>query len=290
LLRRLADLGAHVIGVDPGTHEQIYGVPIVKGFFPTPDITGEFDVIIAFGVLEHVDDPVAFCNILRHHLHPGGCLVLGVPDSEPFVTAGDLSCLFHEHWSYFDHKSLRRTIEAAHFDRVEIRTSGFGGLLYARAFASASEVGARRLSRPAGHVSTSAASERLQSYKELALRGVGRLASYISIAQANGEQVGIYVPGRIVNALYVAQIPLEHGRFFDDNPRLKGTYFPGLPIPVEDRESLVGSPTRHVLVMSRTFGEAIAMALRSELPTGCRIRTWRDLFVESGSHEAGGEA
>lgn len=51
-----------------------------------------FDVITAFQVLEHVDDPVRFLNIARRYLKPGGYLVIEVPNvSESLLTLFDVS-------------------------------------------------------------------------------------------------------------------------------------------------------------------------------------------------------
>ena len=131
LLTRLRALGADVLGLEPGEHGQAkYDVPVVRDFFPSPHVTGTFDAIIMFGVLEHVEDPRAFLTDIFARLRPGGEVLLAVPDCGPYIEAGDLSCLIHEHWSYFDQGSLAHTLRSAGGDEVEVRHGEFGGMLF----------------------------------------------------------------------------------------------------------------------------------------------------------------
>jgi hypothetical protein len=73
--------------------------------------------------------------------------------------------------------------------------------------------------------------------------------------------VGVYVPSRFVNHMALAQIAATGLRFFDDNPHLYGTYFPGIPVPVESGADLLSRPPDRVLIMSRAFGDSIARRL-----------------------------
>ena len=277
LLHRVAQLGATVLGLEPGEHGQAkFDVPVIRDFFPSPQMAGRFHKILLFGVLEHVEQPIEFLEQILALLHPGGEALLGVPDCAPYIQAGDLSCLIHEHWSYFDEGSLRRALEQAGGAPIHVCPSGFGGLLYARVTRPES-VGADRSS--AG--STDGVHEyesRLDHFRERAERGVRAIAAYINAVTSTGETVGVYVPGRIINALFAGGVVGRAIRFFDDNPMLAGTYFPGVDRPVESRAALIDDPTPHVLIMSRSFGDTIAAELRSLLPETTVIRTWHDLF------------
>ena len=94
--------------------------------------------------------------------------------------------------------------------------------------------------------------------------------------------MGVYVPWRAVNVLGMHHDRVQEGglRFFDDNPCLKGTYYPGFSIGVEGREDLIDNPPDRILVMSYTFGEEIACKLKDEGLT-IPIHTWTDLFIPS---------
>jgi SAM-dependent methyltransferase len=270
LLSRLSGLGARVLGLEPGEFEgPSYDVPIIRDFFPSPEVKGRFDTILMFGVLEHVENPIDFMRRVCAMLAPNGEVALGVPDCAPYIEAGDLSCLIHEHWSYFDRHSLERTLAEAVGGEIEVRSSGFGGLLHARVAPQ----------RPQNVKSVHHDQPSLNQFRRRAERAVQSLGSYLKGAMTAGDAVGIYVPGRVINALFAANEPIAHCRFFDDNPLLKGTYFPAVPIPVEDRRDLIARPTDRVLIMSRSFGNVIAKELREQLSARVQITGWNELFA-----------
>ncbi|MFQ5730092.1 MAG: class I SAM-dependent methyltransferase, partial [Waddliaceae bacterium] len=60
LLSRLKELGADVLGVEPGPHGirggERFNVPIIHGFFPNDQVKGKYDLILGYGLIEHVED------------------------------------------------------------------------------------------------------------------------------------------------------------------------------------------------------------------------------------------
>jgi len=82
-----------------------------------------------------------------------------------------------------------------------------------------------------------------------------------------------------VNLIAMEDVATARLRFVDDNPRLLGTYFPGIPVPVEDRASLLARPPDEVIVMSRTFGPRLAAELRAALPPRVDVISWDALFA-----------
>lgn len=87
----------------------------------------KFDIVCAFQVMEHTDDPVSFLKDIRHVLRPGGVAfvevpnladalrsVWGVPEYEPFY--------FHaEHLFYFSMESLLSVAQKAGFTTPQIQ-------------------------------------------------------------------------------------------------------------------------------------------------------------------------
>ena len=88
-LLELAQEEYEVLGVEPVSHlaesSTKRGLPGRQGFFPDALQADErFDVILFNDVLEHIEPVQACLNACRHHLAPGGLLVLNLPSSEGF--------------------------------------------------------------------------------------------------------------------------------------------------------------------------------------------------------------
>ena len=275
LLKRLRDAGAEVLGIEPGEHGQnggdIWNVPIVHGYFPNEAVQGRFDLVISFAVLEHVENPQAFLSLIKSNLKPSGKVIIGVPDESPYIIHGDVSTLFHEHWSFFDAQTLASTVRLAGYNEVQIEQSGYGGSLYC-AMQSVQES-----TDPQAEV-TADSVKRAQNYIREAQSNCQKFSDYCERIFEQNKTLGIYVPSRVVNVLAIANVPLKNIRFFDDNSALCGTFYPGMNISVESRQQLIAAPTDYVLVMSRTFGDKLAQGLREALPESIEIRTISEIL------------
>ncbi|MBV8271295.1 MAG: class I SAM-dependent methyltransferase [Cupriavidus sp.] len=268
LLARLRDQGADVIGIEPGEQgkdgARRHGVPIVHGFFPHPEVDAKFDIIIAYGVLEHIVDPVQFVRNIANHLSTDGVAYLAVPNCEPYLRRGDISCLLHEHWSYFTADALGSVLARAGL-AAEVSNSGFGGSLYSRCHLGPDAQDTVR--QPDGML--------FRQFRDLAGAAAARMEGLLT--DGDGE-VGIYVPGRVVNLLSTLDATvLKRLRFFDDNPRMTGQFFPGVPVKLESFEGLVKRPPSRLFVATRSFQDAIVAKLRA---SNVNIPTvgWSDVF------------
>ena len=78
--------GYQVFGIDPSTsyaqYAQRLGLEVVIGMFPEdlPKDYGRFDILAAFHVLEHVDDPLEVLRAMKEYSTDNGLLVLEYPD------------------------------------------------------------------------------------------------------------------------------------------------------------------------------------------------------------------
>jgi SAM-dependent methyltransferase len=275
LLYRLKLLGADVLGVEPGDHGQEgsrrFQIPVIRDFFPSRLIEGRYDVIIMYGVLEHLGFPREFLQLLPEHLSDNGRIVLSVPNCQPFIELGDVSMLTHQHWNYYTQDTLRNSVRLAIGSDLDVQSSEFGGSLY----------GITTKHAVKGQIDIEQEAQRALRYKHLGTRGIGKLLRYLARARSRCESVGIYVPGRAINALSIIKerIDVSNLRFFDDNNALRGKYFPGFDIPIEGREGLISRPTDRVLIMSHTFGTSVANGIRSTLGNSLTITMWRDLLT-----------
>lgn len=276
LLHRLNMMGADVVGIEPGTHGAAgairYGINIVRDYFPTSNVSGQFDLVILYCVLEHLENPSQIFDQALPFLAEGGRIALAVPDCTPYIKCGDVSMLFHEHWSYFEQDSLSAFLQNSGVSAQIIETATFGGLLYA--FAGKAILG----SQPHGGEVYSRHKIKAECYRDLANQMLKKLRGIVEVAEQKGTSLGIYVPSRAVNALSMIGIPRFRIRFFDDNPLLHGTYFPGVDISVESRAALLAEPVDELIIFSHTFGERLKMELAEQLPE-TNILSWEDLFI-----------
>lgn len=99
--------------VDPALKDHHSEYPrIITDYFPAKKITGEyFDLILAFNVLEHVDQTTSFLRAIRSALKDQGLAVICVPDCTKQFLNGDINSLIHEHLVYFTKTSIDNTLK-----------------------------------------------------------------------------------------------------------------------------------------------------------------------------------
>lgn len=269
LLYRLQELGASVVGIEPGNHGQLgaekYNVNIIQGFFPTNKITEKFDIVIIYCVLEHVSNGNLFLQQILSQLASGGKIILAVPNCGSYISTGDISMLFHEHFSYFSQETLQQVVSNAIAKELKVVQATFGGVLYGVTV------------KDCEALSVNSSNFSSLNYRGLAEKHIDCILKYIK--KHDQEQIGIYVAGRAINSLTFleGQINLKKIRFFDDNIMIQNTYFPGFLIKVESRKQLEENPPERILIMSFYFGEVIKKALRNIFHNALPIETIYDI-------------
>jgi 2-polyprenyl-3-methyl-5-hydroxy-6-metoxy-1,4-benzoquinol methylase len=87
----------------------------------------DFDVIVSFHVIEHVDSPKRFVEAMAERIKPGGLLVLETPDihSLPFRIMGSKWRQFiPEHYFFFDQVTLAKLLHDCGFNVKKTRRIG----------------------------------------------------------------------------------------------------------------------------------------------------------------------
>jgi 2-polyprenyl-3-methyl-5-hydroxy-6-metoxy-1,4-benzoquinol methylase len=84
------------------------------------DITGQFDTIIAFGVLEHVPSPTSFLKDLSEHLNVNGDIILGQPMQD--VPSYDL--FFVDHLHHFTMKHVEQLAQKVGLSQSAVLPGG----------------------------------------------------------------------------------------------------------------------------------------------------------------------
>jgi 2-polyprenyl-3-methyl-5-hydroxy-6-metoxy-1,4-benzoquinol methylase len=270
LMSRLVGRVASVVGIEPGPQGQLgadrFGLNIVRGFFPEALEKRKFSLIILNSVLEHIQDPAGMMRMVLQYLESGGVAVISVPDESAYVLTNDVSTLFHEHWSFFDDTTLKNVMAIAGMRVLNCQKSGFGASIYA-------SVAASDASHPEALQGVDDAIKLARCYIHKARDNCIILGAECQKMMAKRNTLGIYVPARFVNAMVISKMSSLGIRFFDDDPALVGTYYPGIPIMIESGSALLENPTDSILIMSRTFGPQLAERLRSQLPDRVSVMT-----------------
>jgi 2-polyprenyl-6-hydroxyphenyl methylase/3-demethylubiquinone-9 3-methyltransferase len=89
LTEPLARLGANVTGIDASPdvigvatdHAKTMGLDIDYRTGDLQEIEGQFDLVVAMEVIEHVADPAAFVKALARRLAPGALLIMSTPNA-----------------------------------------------------------------------------------------------------------------------------------------------------------------------------------------------------------------
>ena len=276
LLSRIEMFGADVLGVEPGSHcvdsKRKYNVKIINDYFPSKKINDVFDIIIMTNVLEHIPNPSGFLKTLHSFLKDDGLLVLSVPDEEPYITSGDISTLFHEHYSYFTDQTINNVLKVAGFKPDCADYGKYGGVLFRSAIMD-DDVSLTS-------IEIDSAKSLAYKYKENSEINIHKLKTFIDNVFSKGETLGIYVPSRAINLLHVLDI--NNGiRFFDDNPSLEGKYYPGFNMAVETINNLIDDPVDNVLIFSKSFSSTIKKNIASSIGININIYEWHDFFEGS---------
>jgi SAM-dependent methyltransferase len=96
---------------------------VVTGLLETHPSEGDADVLVAFEVLEHIEDDLAALKSWATHVKPGGWIMLSVPAFQDRFAAADKMA---GHFRRYDPDLLRERLVAAGLEPVEIRPYGWG--------------------------------------------------------------------------------------------------------------------------------------------------------------------
>jgi SAM-dependent methyltransferase len=121
---RGTEFGAHALELNRAKGLEVVAAPISRATFPR----ASFDVVTAFEVVEHVRDPRAEAELLRHLVRPGGLFYCTTPNfnaltrhllKERWRVIG-----YPEHLCYFTRRSLRNWLEGFGFMSVGVVAEG----------------------------------------------------------------------------------------------------------------------------------------------------------------------
>jgi 2-polyprenyl-3-methyl-5-hydroxy-6-metoxy-1,4-benzoquinol methylase len=87
------------------------------------ELPGLFDMVVAFEVLEHVDNPKQFLSQALNKLRPGGYLMIAVPDPDGYFSEADkvLLDMPPHHVLSFSKKTLQKVGEVLGLEQLVVR-------------------------------------------------------------------------------------------------------------------------------------------------------------------------
>jgi len=123
------------VGLEPSpmgvVGKSLLKVPIYNDFFENLPFlqSTAFDVMYTSEVLEHVDDPIAFLQMLRSRLAPQGMLITATPNAETVNPDTGISLLMailspHSHTVLFSEKALRHVLEKLSLPHMDLVRHG----------------------------------------------------------------------------------------------------------------------------------------------------------------------
>lgn len=103
------------------------GISTVEVPVESAQLEQDFDVVVAWEVIEHVFDSFGFLQQCRNFLRPGGLMIVSCPNVKGLDTSVlgvEAQTFDHEHVNYFHPASLSLVFDRAGFDVLETFTPG----------------------------------------------------------------------------------------------------------------------------------------------------------------------
>lgn len=110
------------------------GLTIIQDFLENITITGQFEVVTCYAILEHLSDPLRFLNSLQRLVQPGGLLVIMIPSIQT-LKAKCYGARWHmfsppEHLNFYSRRFLDTYLHERKFRRISRYYSTGGMLIY----------------------------------------------------------------------------------------------------------------------------------------------------------------
>jgi SAM-dependent methyltransferase len=233
----LSHRGYRVLGVDPSPAEQDW--PVVTGYWnaelagTVQEKYGRADLVTAWNVLGHVDDPVTFLAAVRRILADGGRLVVETPWVVPIIQRGTYDTFYHEHLNTWGLHALQLAGEQAGLVITELALLPVhGGSL--RVTFKTQGSGPGHLMATLAHEERALRPMLLESFPFKVRDAQYRLNEWCAgHRQADDLMVGYGASARGMVLLNTCVELSSLQSIVDDTPEKQGLITPGVTIPIE---------------------------------------------------------
>ena len=272
MLNKFRKRGLTVMGVDPSPiavdKGKEFNYEVIKDFYPSEQGFEKVDIIFHYDVLEHIENHIDFIRAHKKDLNDNGVIMFAVPDDTHCLEIGDVSMVIHEHINYFDKESLKNTVEKGGFKVLDIQQSNYGGVLYCVAQKVESD----------DHYVDKKGDEKFTEFIRKAKSFKTNIKNYIDEVLADPKNtLGVYIALRLCPYLTNYK-DNKNIRFFDDDPNLRGKFYDGYHVPVENMNDIAEKPLTHLFIASHSFGNKILARLNEKVNYPIAIKTFKDFI------------
>jgi len=272
MLNKFRKRGLTVMGVDPSPiavdKGKEFNYEVIKDFYPSEQGFEKVDIIFHYDVLEHIENHIDFIRAHKKDLNDNGVIMFAVPDDTHCLEIGDVSMVIHEHINYFDKESLKNTVEKGGFKVLDIQQSNYGGVLYCVAQKVESD----------DHYVDKKGDEKFTEFIRKAESFKTNIKNYIDEVLADPKNtLGVYIALRLCPYLTNYK-DNKNIRFFDDDPNLRGKFYDGYHVPVENMNDIAEKPLTHLFIASHSFGNKILARLNEKVNYPIAIKTFKDFI------------
>lgn len=120
------------VAVDPSDaiEQTPEGITRVRDLFPSPQLHGAYNAIIAVAMFYDLEDPIAFANAVRERLLAGGVFVFEMAYMPTMLRNTSYDTICHEHIEYYSLATIERILAAAGLKvaRVQLNDSNGGSI------------------------------------------------------------------------------------------------------------------------------------------------------------------
>jgi len=240
ILKKLSDLGAIVVGIEPGCQGKMarekFSLDIKSDYFEKVDLKRKFDFIYSINVLEHILDLDSFIKKILTLLKDGGLFFAGVPDSSMEMSIGNPNIFLHEHWWYFTLESIKLFFEQ--YGLVKVRTSSF--LYSGNFFVCGKYIGKKKSAISTKNNTIEKLKNEAQSFIEKMSVIFSSMQRHIDKARSCKGKIGLYGASNAINFLGLLNWENCYPKLYDSDSAKHGKYllFNEYSIRVEPPDSL----------------------------------------------------
>jgi len=199
---------------------------------------GLSDLLVVRHILEHCEDVGNFMQALSNLLHPGGYVVIEVPDCVANLNRRDYSMIWEEHVSYFTRETLPQVLAPSGFEFLEVDVHSYPFedvlVLYAQ---KTSEKSVDPIVVPQQIVA-----ENRDRGHQYGADFSGWSERYHAICKeytASGKKLAAYGAGHLSCAFLNFHDLSQYFAFVvDDTPQKQGLFLPGTPLEIVPRSRL----------------------------------------------------